>query len=603
MRTREKEYKLRISHYESLRQKVQAFHARISHLRTLLFLSSIGALIVGTYLEPKNISYGVSLFLAVIFTVLVFRHGRLKKCLKRLDLLLDINQEALKRMQDQWADFSVTGEEFINEGMSHITDLNILGKNSLFQMIQLTSTLPGATQLAEWISRCDDFEAISNRQEAVSELSMLTSMRQHLLMEGRWLDHRLDPTAFLEWVKAPSFLIHRPGLVFLQRVMVITTVSLMFLSGLWGSPPFWTIGLFFQALFFVAVGNRCRKAYLPALDQEPNFLAYQKMFELVEGQSFESDPLKILQSKIFIRNHGVSTHMKRLEKINSALCLHFSILHPFINIVLLWDIHYLYKLEKWKKVVSASIEGWFDTLGEMEALSSLAGFCFDNPDYAFPQVHKDHPPLSVEEMSHPLIPAKERIYNNFEIPEGGSLSIITGSNMSGKSTFVRCIGINLALAFSGAPVAARKFMTAPCRIQTCIQVVESIRQHISHFYAEVKGIKKILDAVDHYESHEEALPILYLIDEIFSGTNTKERLIASRGILLKLSASHSYGLVTTHDLELVGLERESDRIRNFHFMDSIGKNGEMIFDYRIHAGPVTSTNALKILENEGIHIE
>lgn len=603
MRTREKEYKLRISHYEGFRQKVQVFHDRISHLRTIFFLSSIAALISGTYFEPKSISYGLSLFLAVIFTVLIFRHARLKKRLKQLDLLLDINQEGLRRMQDQWADFPVTGEEFIAEGMSQLTDLNIFGKNSLFQMIQLTSTRPGATKLAEWISRCDDYETIPNRQEAISELSMKTSMRQHLLMEGRWLDRRLDPKAFLEWVKTPSFLIHRPALVFLQRALVFTTVSLMFLSGLGDIPPFWTIGLFLQTILFVFVGNRCREAYVQALDQDSNFLAYQKMFELVERQSFESDTLKIVQSRIFIRNRRVSTYMKRLEKINSALCLHFSIIHPFINIVFLWDIHYLYQLEKWKKAVSASIDDWFDALGEMEALSSLAGFCFDNPDYVFPKVHRDHPPLSLEEMSHPLIPANERVYNNFEVPDGGSLSLITGSNMSGKSTFVRSIGVNLILAFSGSPVAARKFITAPCQIQTCIQVVESIRQHISHFYAEVKGIKKILDAVDHYESHEDAIPVLYLIDEIFSGTNTMERLMASRGILMKLSASHSYGLVTTHDLELAGLEKESDKIRNFHFMDSIGKNGEMIFDYRIRPGPVTTTNALKILENEGIHIE
>ncbi len=292
--------------------------------------------------------------------------------------------------------------------------------------------------------------------------------------------------------------------------------------------------------------------------------------------------------------------MRRLERINASLSLYSSLLHPILNILFLWDIHFLYQLEKWKEGSKETIGESFEALGEMEALCSLAGFSDDHRDFAFPEIDADHPPLAARSLGHPLIPDDQRVCNDFEIPREGYLALITGSNMSGKSTFVRTVGINLALAFAGGPVAAERFAARPCRIMTCIQVQDSLRMHISHFYAEVKRIKDILDSIAAAGREKDRLPILYLIDEIFSGTNTKERLIASRGILLKLAGAASYGVVTTHDLELVVMEEESEHIRNFHFQDDVDGDGRMVFHYRLHPGPVRSTNALEILKREGM---
>ena len=545
---------------------------------------------------------GLALVSLAAFMTGVSIHKRLSNRIRQIDSLLAINQEGLFRMQDRWADFRMTGEEFLDDRLPHLTDLNILGKNSLFQMIQMCSTLRGARTLADWLSSCDDFKAIEQRQEAVKEISPSRSMRQHLLMEGRLLERPLDPNRFLEWIKTPSLLTPRPWLVVLQRVLVSTTFALMLLDVFIEIRPYWILGLLIQAVVFAMTAGRCRHHYAPALSRDSLFLAYGNMFHLLESRPFQAGYLRKLHSMLFIGGKGISLQMKKLEKINSALSLCYGSIYPFINMLLLWDIHFLYRLEKWKESMTTSIDHCFEALGEMEALSSLAGFSDDHPDYVFPKIDSSNVPLSAGELGHPLIPEQERIANDFEIPAEGFLALITGSNMSGKSTFVRTVGINMALAFSGAPVVARCFAARPCRILTCIQVPDSIRLHISHFYAEVKSIKKILDSVTPQVTQPDTYPGLYLIDEIFSGTNTKERLIASRGILLKLAGSHSYGLVTTHDLELVTLENQSDRIKNFHFKDEIDENGQMVFHYKIHEGPVSSTNALELLKREGIRL-
>jgi hypothetical protein len=602
MRTREDIYQNRISRYNRFHQRIQKDFDRISYIRGASAALAILTFVIGVYIEPQSVYYGLALVSLAVFIIGVSIHKRLSGRIHQINTLLAINQEGLSRMQDRWADFRMTGEEFLDDRLPHLADLNLLGKNSLFQMIQQCSTLRGARTLADLLSSCDDFETVAPRQEAVKEIGPRRSMRQHLLMEGRLLGRPLDPNRFLEWIKTPSYLTRRPWLVVLQRVLVSATITLMLLDVFIEIRPFWILGLLLQAVVFAVTAGRCRHHYAPALSRDSLFLAYGNMFHLLESQRFRADYLARLHSLLFIGNKGISLQMKKLEKINSALSLCYGSIYPFVNMLLLWDIHFLYRLEKWKDSMTTSIDHCFEALAEMEALSSLAGFSDDHPDYAFPLIDPSNVPLSAEKLGHPLIPDPERVANDFEIPAEGFLALVTGSNMSGKSTFVRTVGINMALAFSGAPVAARRFAARPCRILTCIQVSDSIRLHISHFYAEVKSIKRILDSVGLRDGRPGAIPGLYLIDEIFSGTNTKERLIASGGIMLKLAASSSYGLVTTHDLELVALEDQSDRIKNFHFKDEIDENGQMVFHYQIHKGPVSSTNALELLKREGIKL-
>ncbi len=600
MRIREKTYKNRISRYRSLFKKVQKFFNIISYLRAISAILFAAIYFSAFYLSPSLFYYALSFVFLLVFLAGINIHKRLSGTIKKLNALLLVNREALQRVQDKWPEFSFTGDRFLDGTMPQLTDLNILGRNSLFQMIQLTSTLNGAKKLAHLLGFCNDFFLIPKRQESIKEISSLLSMRQHLLMEGRLLGKPINPERFLEWIKSPSFLTQNKWLVGLQRILVPITFVFLILDLLFVIPPFWEGGFVLQLLVFTFTVKKCRKHYIPALNRDSLFLTYSALFRVLERGRFKAEYLKGLQSKLMIKDKSISFQMKKLERINNCLSVCYGFIYPFVNILFLWDIHFLYKLEKWKEDTRPSIETCFDVLGEMEALSSLGGFCYDNPEYTFPSISHREVPLEGNSMGHPLIPVNERINNDFLLPSEGSLGLITGSNMSGKSTFIRTIGINMALAFSGAPVAARKFVARPCKVMTCINVHDSLHNHISHFYAEVKRIKKIIDAVHLQDSKKQSFPVLYLVDEIFSGTNSKERIIASRGIMTRIAKSQSYGLLTTHDLDLTVLEKESDNIKNFHFQDSIDQNGKMYFNYQIHTGPVSSTNALKILKLEGI---
>lgn len=593
-------YTNRIKHYNKFSEKLQKYYAVISCLRGISFVLLIVTYLTGHHLEPSGFYFSLSIIFLFIFITGIIVHNKLSPVIKKVKTLLTINQEGLLRIQNNWVDFPLTGDEFLDSSLPHLTDLNILGKNSLFQMIQLTATWHGAKRLAEWLSFCKDYSAIPHRQKAVKEIRSRISMRQHFLMEGRILGKLIKPDRFLEWVKRPSFLTNNKWVVVLQRILVLSTLFLMGAYYFLGIPPFWLVGVLIQMIVFLVTLKKCRDHYMPALNRDSVFLSYGKMFKLLEGETFETEYLKNMKSKLKINNQLISWQMKKLQSINSSLCLCYSLLYFPINILLLWDIHFLYKLEQWKEDMGSLIEPLFDVLGEMEALSSMAGFSHDNPKYVFPIIGHEEIPLLAEDMGHPLIPERERVCNSFQIPSEGFLGLITGSNMSGKSTFIRTIGINLTLAFAGATVVAQKFIARPCVVMTCIGTQDSLSDHISHFYAEVKRIKTIFNAVYPQGGQQPYIPICYFIDEIFSGTNTKERFIASEGIILKLAESKSYGLLTTHDLELAVLESKSHNINNYHFQDGIDENDKMYFSYQINNGVVRSTNALKILKIEGL---
>ena len=595
MRIREATYHKRIAKFEAYHQKIKTRFNRIGTLRSITFVLCVGGFFMGMNYSPHFLFYGISLIALGVFIAGVLIHRKQSAIIQKLETLLAINQEGVARLQGRWGDFAVTGEKFLSLDRPEMSDLNILGKDSLFQMIQQTMTPRGEEKLAERLGGFTDIPTTLARQEAIKELSPRLSMRQHLLAEGRLHGKSLNPDPFLKWMKSPSYLIDRKGLMLLHRILVPTTVLLILVDVLSMLPSFWIIGIMIQMVVFFVTGERGRQHYLPALNQDAEFLAYRSIFRLLERQTFKSEYLRSLHSRLIYADKRLSVRMEEFEKINGALCLHYSILYPFINLLLLWDLHYLYRLEKWKELLKPRIEDSFEALAEIEALASLAGFAHDHPDYAYPKIDPGAVPLSAKDLGHPLIPEKERVYNDFEIPTEGHLSLVTGSNMSGKSTFVRTVGINMALVFSGAPVVARTYSARPCQVVTCIQAIDSIRLHVSHFYSEVKAIKGILDAVSIGK-----LPVLYLIDELFAGTNTKERLLASRGLILRLAGSKSYGLITTHDLELVTLSDQSDTIRNVHFKDEITPDDKMTFSYRLHEGPVSSTNALELLKREGI---
>jgi DNA mismatch repair ATPase MutS len=291
--------------------------------------------------------------------------------------------------------------------------------------------------------------------------------------------------------------------------------------------------------------------------------------------------------------------LKRLERLAAALGLRTNALLWFVvNALVPWDFYFTHRLNLLKVELAELLPKWLDAWYELEALNSLANFAYLNPAYVFPQVSDGSAILAARALGHPLLKPESRVCNDFRLDDQTEIAILTGSNMAGKSTFLRTVGVNLCLAYAGAPVNAERLQVSLFRVFTCIKVSDSVQDGLSYFYAEVKRLKALLSAAE----QKDAPPLMFLIDEIFRGTNSRERLIGARAFIRALSQLPAVGLIATHDLELVKLPDEIAGVTNFHFREEV-RDGKMVFDYQLRPGPCPTTNALHIMRLEGLPVD
>jgi DNA mismatch repair ATPase MutS len=325
--------------------------------------------------------------------------------------------------------------------------------------------------------------------------------------------------------------------------------------------------------------------------------AYYKLIKLFEKRKFKNEHINKIKKEIKDRDGlEVFKQVDRLSSIIDSIADRRNLFYFIINILLLWDYHNIIALERWKQKSGPGLKKWFDALGRMEALASLAVIRFEHPDWVMPLIDDgDKSVVEAQGVGHPLL-SEERVTNDFSIGGQVKVLLITGSNMSGKSTLLRTAGINLVLAYAGAPVCARWFRASIMEIGSCMRVSDNLGENISSFYAELLRIKEIVTAA------ESGKRVFFLLDEIFKGTNSLDRHTGARVLINKLSLTNAIGLVSTHDLELCDLERENKRIANYHFQEYYEK-GKILFDYKLRPGPSTTRNALYLMQLAGINIE
>jgi hypothetical protein len=385
----------------------------------------------------------------------------------------------------------------------------------------------------------------------------------------------------------------------LSGLSVLTIVSFA-LFELARIPPLW-LGPF---LVFVALsGWQWRKLggiFNEALALQAEIRRLREIFQHLEATSYTNRPhLKHLCRPFQDKRQRPSAQLRRVAWITGAASIQRNpVLWIMLNLVIPWDIFFAYQLDRSRGDLARTLPVWLDVWYELEALNALANFAALNPTYTFPVITPGVV-LAGNQLGHPLIPVEDKVCNDFTLDTLGQIVIITGSNMSGKSSFLRTIGINLVLAYCGSVVNAASLQVGLFRVFTCIQVADSVVDGISYFYAEVKRLKALLAALD---TSDEDVPLFFLIDEIFRGTNNRERLIGSRAYIRALSAGHCVGLIATHDLELVQFADAIPQTSNYHFREEV-KNGRMTFDYTLRPGPSPTTNALKIMALEGLPVD
>lgn len=602
--------KLFEEHIARIDRKVELYtklSSKISGARLTIFILTLLFAFLASSRLYDLVYTAILLGAVIVFLNLMGRHKKVEQFIEKLGFLKQIKEEQIARLDLHWNGIpfrEINRDKYLNH--SYAQDLNIIGKRSLFQLMD-TSIYEGSSNvLSAWLlNQSKDVESIIKRQQLIQELAPLQLFRDKLRVEALFTKSKTgryewSMEQMLEWLRLPK----KTGFILPLVVMIFLSVSNLALGilALIGtiSSAYFVISFVSYLIMLKLTGDKVKGLFDAAFQMEKllgsfsNILKHVERFKVSECKQI-SDLLKAYQEE----EQKPSVTLKKIRKFAVAASIQKDqLLGPVINLFMPWNLFFSMKLENLKEELEPKLTDWLDTFYELEALNSIANFSFLNSEYSFPTFDK-HPNNTFKaiQLGHPLISEDQKVANDFEIKPGKDLFLITGSNMAGKSTFLRTVGINLVLAYSGAPVNATSLNTGLYRIFTSINVNDSLGDGLSHFYAEVKRLRELLNELN--KNNEE--PLFFFVDEIYKGTNNRERFAGSAAFLKEVAGKNGVGMVSTHDLELADLESEIGALSNWHFVESI-TNGKMSFEYKLRSGPCPSTNALKIMEMEGLPV-
>ncbi len=596
MKTPKEKYERRKDYYNKILKKQSRGLNIISNLRLIVALAGL-VNIVFLYVT-NNYTLGVPIALGYIgiFIYLVIKHIKLKCRKNYTQSLYWINDKSLKRINGEWKNFKDTGEDFRDESHSFSHDLDIFGRGSLFQWINVTKTSMGRRKLGKMLTNpCKNIAEIRNRQQVVEELSNKLWWRHRLMSEGMMLSDEIhDPEDLYLWADEKKEFYLKSWVMLIAGLLPVISIILVILyfnNMLSYRLPVIFLGI--QTLILKFRNKERNKILNIVYKHKDNIKAYKKMLKHLEKKCFKSDYMKELKKKLVnYDKHTAFQQIERLEKIVDGISNRNNAAFIIINVLILWDYQCMISLERWKKKSGVHIKSWLNTLGKVEALASLSVIRHDNPDWTIPQIVQKPSKLMAIAMGHPLL-TKGRVCNDLKIEVPTKILLITGSNMSGKSTLLRTSGINLLLAYIGAPVCAKTFSASLMGIQSCMRISDNLEKSVSSFYAELLRIKEIV-------KETQGKQVFFLLDEIFKGTNSEDRHEGAKILINRLLRDGAVGLVSTHDLELGVLEEDSNKkIRNYHFQEYY-ENNEIRFDYKLKSGISTTRNALYLIKMIGI---
>ncbi|WDV44352.1 DNA mismatch repair protein [Clostridiaceae bacterium M8S5] len=589
-------YEKRKNFYFNLMNKQRKTINKLSNIRLVTVLTLIVNIVILYVTKRYSLIYYVSPAYIALFTILVVKHNKVKRKNKYSNALYKINSDALKRLTGKWNKFKDTGLEFQDDRHSFTSDLDIFGQGSLFQYINTTTTYMGRRTLTKYLSQpYSNKELINKRQEATNELGVKLWWRQRFMVEGLiTFDESKNNEELYKFAETNNEIYTKPWLIIGARLLPVISIGCILLC-LFRIIPYQipVIALIIQLLILKFKNKERSKILNLVYKHKDSLKLYSKMLYHIERKHFKSEYLKELKDKLINDDkHTAYQQIKKLEKITDSISNRSNFYFIVINIIALWDYQCMIALERWKKKSGVLTKTWMETIGEFEALSSLADLRYNNPDWVFPNIIDKPYYMKARDIGHPLLTGN-RVCNDLEIDDKTKVLLITGSNMSGKSTYLRTAGINLVLAYAGAPVCAKDFSCSIFSICTCMRVKDDLEKNISSFYAELLRIKKIVDA-------SEQKKIFFLLDEVFKGTNSYDRHEGAKILIKKLMSNKAIGLVSTHDLELEVLEKESNKtIRNYHF-EEYYKDNKIYFDYKLKSGISTTRNALYLIKMIGI---
>ena len=567
---------------------------KISIIRLIIFTLTI---MLAYYFYKLN--NAVLMFTSIVIGTLIFvffayQHNIKINRKKELEIYLNINQKGINRIKGQFKEEIDDGKEYLNEKHPFVNDLDVFGRSSLFQMINSTKTKFGREKLVKILSlkKLPSKEEVIKRQEAIRELGDKIDFRQKLEVKSTIKKSGLKDTKdLIEWMSGKSTF--NKSLNFIPYIFIaITAISfvLVFIGYL---PITYIILVFMINYIVVKLSTKKLKNVIGLFEIHKNDIeAYYNLIEIIDNEEFKSELLSEIKTNLNKESKSVVSEMKALKNLSDWIGDSSSnAYYLLLNITILSDIFILKNLYDWKEKNGTKFYSWLKTMGDIEALCSIANLAFDFEDWTYPLI-SDLDEIKAVELAHPMLYSKA-ISNSFSLNSKSKIALITGSNMSGKSTFLRTIGINLVLSYIGAPVCSKSFEAGIFNIYTCMRTKDNLEESISSFYAEILRIKILIEASKKGEK------VFFLLDEIFKGTNSKDRHDGATVLIKQLVKNNAMGLVSTHDLELCDLENEYNWIKNYNFQEYY-KDNNIKFDYKLRDGRSKTQNAIHLMKLAGI---
>ncbi len=593
-----KRYERRYFHFTSLLKAQTATINKIMKGRLIVFF--LGALLTLVFYFTSNTYLSIGFLLAslLLFVYLVLMAGDLERRRTLTSSLQKINEDALKRQEGNWKNFKDDGVEFRQLEHPFSNDLDLFGRGSLYQWTNVTRTYLGRKRFAQMLKEpLSIAHLMVERQEAILELSAKLVWRQRFQAEGEALtEKQKNIEALSAWAKIRYAFYDQKWVRYLIWILPIGTMALI-LSSIFGLVHYFVplSGILLQTLLLRWKKREHKEALDTIYPYKRTLTTYENMLKRLEKEDFKSGLIIKLKKSIQTDyNQTASFQINQLGKIADGISNRLNAMYLILDILFLWDFHLMVALEKWKTQTGTKMITWLEAIAEIEALNSLAVIAFDHPNWCLPTIGKEAG-FTSKNLGHPLIGTKA-ITNSVDLKSAATL-LITGSNMSGKSTLLRTVGINLILAYTGAPVCANQMSCGIMDIYTCMRVSDNLEENISSFYAELLRIKQIVSA------SKQKRQVFFLLDEVFKGTNSEDRHLGAKMLIKQLNLQGATGLVSTHDLELGAMEAEMNgQVRNYHFREYY-ENDQIHFDYLLRPGISTTKNALYLIKMAGIEVE
>ncbi len=587
------EYKTRLSARQARVARYHGIHVRLGNIRLAV---AVAAAVMAWAAFSRDAFSPWWLLLPVLgFAALAVYHSGILRQRTLAERAVELYQRGLARVEDHWIGTGPTGERFNDPHHIYAADLDLFGNGGLFQLISSARTRMGEETLASWLLRPAKTAEVRQRQAAIAELRDKLDLREDVAVLGADADVGVHPEALLRWAESQNRLRHQWVLVMASVLAVCAVLT----AGIWA--------LWDRMLpFLIVVGAEAILAYVLRHILDEVLHGTEHAFEDLdllsailarfEREEFACARLQGLSAALMSHRVPPSAVIARLRKIVQKSESRHNLFLRILDIPLMYSVRVAYSAERWRREHGSAVRRWLTAVGQIESLLSLSGYSYEHPEDPLPELIEGAALFAAVELGHPLLPAAICVRNSVTLGDSARVLLVSGSNMSGKSTLLRAVGINTVLAMAGAPVRARSVRMTPLHVGASIRVNDSLQEGSSRFYAEITRLRKILDLA----GGEPAL--LFLLDELLQGTNSKDRRIGAEGMVRALVERGAIGLVSTHDLALTEIGGPLDgHLHNLHFQDELHE-GKISFDYKLREGVVTKSNGLELMRSIGLDV-